>query len=144
MDKLKQFIKKRSKILLASCILSLILFILICPQLVNYSNYINNGMKFDLKSMNSLEFDDTMVKSTFVGMNIYEFNIITSSLLIFITLYNIVGYLYKKNEFILISVGLSVALACMSLYIEDFMGITILFAILNIMGYIEQMKIQRV
>ena len=59
MESIKKFIKERSKILLASCVLSLILFILICPQLVNYSEYINNGMRIDLKSMNTMEFDST-------------------------------------------------------------------------------------
>ena len=136
MESIKKFIKERSKILLASCVLSLILFILICPQLVNYSEYINNGMRIDLKSMNTMEFDSTELTTQLVGRNIYEFNIMISCLLIFITLYNVVGYLYRKNEFILISVGLSVTLACTSLYIDDFMGITILFAILNTMGYI--------
>jgi hypothetical protein len=69
-----------------------------------------------------------------------EFNLIFSSIFVFITLFNLVGYIYNKNEFIFISVGLGVIVTCMSVYVAElvFVILIALATVLNILGYIEQ------
>ena len=81
-----------------------------------------------------------LIWSTHATEAFQEFTLIFSSIFVFITLFNLVGYIYKKNEFIFISVGLGIIVTCMSVYVADlvFVILIALATILNILGYIEQ------
>ena len=144
MEKFKYFIKTRSKILFISSIISAILFILILPEFLKYSDFINHFT--DTVSLNTN--DSTIgevIWSTHATEAFQEFSLIFSCIFVFITLFNLVGYIYKKNEFIFISIGLSVVVTCMSIYVAApiFIVLIALATILNIIGYIEQEHLKR-
>ena len=81
-----------------------------------------------------------VIWSTHATEAFQEFSLIFSCIFVFITLFNLVGYIYNKNEFIFISIGLSVIVMCMSIYVSKpiFIILILLATILNILGYIEQ------
>lgn len=141
MYRIKNFIKCRSKLLFISFIISLILFLLIIPEFLHYSDFIKNIMD---PNYPRLEITDAtlgqIIWDTHATEAFQEFNLIFSSIFVFITLFNLVGYIYNKNEFIFISVGLGVIVTCMSVYVAElvFVILIALATVLNILGYIEQ------
>lgn len=124
-----------------SFIISLILFLLIIPEFLHYSDFIKNIMD---PNYPRLEITDAtlgqIIWDTHATEAFQEFNLIFSSIFVFITLFNLVGYIYNKNEFIFISVGLGVIVTCMSVYVAElvFVILIALATVLNILGYIEQ------
>ena len=141
MYKIKNFIKCRSKLLFISFIISLILFLLIIPEFLKYSDFVKHIMD---PNYSQIEITDAtigeLIWSTHATEAFQEFNLIFSSIFVFITLFNLVGYIYNKNEFIFISVGLGIIITCMSVYVADLVFVILigLATILNILGYIEQ------
>lgn len=141
MYKIKNFIKCRSKLLFVSFIISLILFLLIIPEFLKYSDFVKHIMD---PNYLQVEISDAtlgeLIWSTHATEAFQEFNLIFSSIFVFITLFNLVGYIYNKNEFIFISIGLGIIITCMSVYVADlaFVILIALATILNILGYIEQ------
>lgn len=141
MYKFKNFVKCRSKLLFISFIISLVLFLLIIPEFLKYSDFINQIINPKYAQIDVA--DGTigeLIWNTHATEAFQEFNLIFSSIFVFITLFNLVGYIYKKNEFIFISVGLGIVITCMSIYVADlvFVILIALSTILNILGYIEQ------
>lgn len=141
LQKIKNFIKTRSKILFISFIISAILFVLILPEFLYYSDFIDKIV--DPNAINAEITDATLgeiIWSTHATEAVQEFNLIFCCIFVFITLFNLVGYIYNKNEFIFISIGLSVIVTCMSIYVSKpiFIVLILLATILNILGYIEQ------
>lgn len=141
MYKFKNFIKCRSKLLFISFIISLVLFLLLVPEFLKYSDFIKQIID---PKYSQIEIADgtigELIWNTHATEAFQEFNLIFSSIFVFITLFNLVGYIYKKNEFIFISVGLGIVITCMSVYVADlvFVILIALATILNILGYIEQ------
>ena len=141
MNKIKDFIKKRSKILFISSIISVILFILLIPEFLSYSEFVKVFVK---SSQTAIDVTNStlgeVIWETHSNEIFHEFSIIFSCLYVVVSLFNIVGYIYKKTEFIFISVGLGVVVTCMSIYVSNiiFVVLIALCTILNIMGYTEQ------
>ena len=141
MQKFKNFIKGRSKLLFISFIISLVLFLLIIPEFLHYSDFIKHIID---PNYTQIEITDAtlgeLIWNTHATEAFQEFNLIFSSIFVFITLFNLAGYIYKKNEFIFISVGLGIIVTCMSVYVADLIFIILiaLATVLNVLGYIEQ------
>lgn len=144
MYKVKDFIKTRSKILFVSSIISAILFVLILPEFLKYSDFIHHFTDTVTLNTNDQTIGE-IIWSTHSNEAFQEFSLIFSCIFVFITLFNLVGYIYKKNEFIFISIGLSVVVTCMSIYVTNpiFIILITLATILNIIGYIEQEHLKR-
>ena len=146
MSKIKNFIKTRSKILFVSFIISAILFILIIPEFLYYSDFIKG-----MTNSNTIAVEVTdatvgeIIWSTHATEAFQEFSLIFSCIFIFISLFNLVGYIYKKSEFIFISIGLGIIVTCMSVYVAApiFVILIALATILNIFGYVEQYKLDK-
>ena len=141
LKKIKNFIKTRSKLLFISFIISAILFVLILPEFLYYSDFIDKIVESN--AINTEITDTTLgeiIWSTHATEAVQEFNLIFSCIFVFITLFNLVGYLYNKSEFIFISIGLSVIATCMSIYVSKpiFIVLILLATILNFLGYVEQ------
>ena len=141
LQKVKNFINTRSKLLFISFIISAVLFILMLPEFLYYSDFISgiigaNNIQTELTNATLGE----VIWSTHATEAFQEFNLIFSCIFVFITLFNLVGYIYNKNEFIFISIGLSLIVTCMSIYVakSTFIILILLATILNILGYIEQ------
>lgn len=144
MKKIKEFINQRSKLLFISFILSLILFVLIIPEFIHYSEFLNkiiNPEDINLAETTLAEF----ISVSHSTKAVEEFNLIFSSIFVFILLFNLVGYVYKKTEFIFISIGLSVIVTCISVYVTNtiFLAVMAIATILNTVGYLEQNKINK-
>lgn len=146
MQKIKNFIKTRSKILFISSIISALLFILIIPEFLHYSDFIhhiidnaNNGVEITQATVGEV------IWATHATEAFEEFSLIFSCIFVFITLFNLVGYIYNKNEFIFISIGLGVIVTSMSIYVASpiFIILIALATILNIIGYAEQNSLNK-
>jgi len=144
MYKVKDFIKTRSKILFFSSIISAILFVLILPEFLKYSDFIHHFSDSVTLNTNDQTIGE-IIWSTHSSEAFQEFNLMFSCIFVFITLFNIVGYIYKKNEFIFISIGLSIVVTCMSIYVTNpiFIILIALATALNVIGYIEQEHLKR-
>ena len=144
--KIQNFIKTRSKILFISFIISAVLFILIIPEFLYYSDFIKG-----VTTSNAITVEVTdatvgeIIWSTHATEAFQEFSLIFSCIFVFISLFNLVGYIYKKNEFIFISIGLGIIVTCMSVYVAApiFVVLISLSTILSIFGYIEQYKLDK-
>ena len=146
MKKIQNFIKQRSKILLVSFILSVVLFILILPEFLTYSDFINHIINYEEFNMEVTEATlGEVIWSTHSVEAHQEFNLMFSCIFVFISLFNLVGYIYKKNEFIFISIGLGILVTCMSISVTNpsFIILITLSTILNVFGYIEQYNLNK-
>lgn len=146
MIKMKNFIKTRSKILFISFIISVILFILIIPKFLRYSDFIKLITNSNTVALNVTDATiGEIIWSTHATEAFQEFNLIFSCIFVFISLFNLAGYIYKKNEFIFISIGLGIIVTCMSVYVAApiFVVLIALSTILNLFGYIEQYKLDK-
>lgn len=146
MSKIQNFIKTRSKILFVSFIISAILFILIIPEFLHYSDFIKGITNSNNIALNVTDATvGEIIWSTHATEAFQEFSLIFSCIFVFISLFNLVGYIYKKNEFIFISIGLGIIVTCMSVYVADPIFVTLisLSTILSIFGYVEQYKLDK-
>lgn len=146
MFKFKNFIENRSRILFVSSLISILIFILILPEFLHYSDYIKHIIASNTIDTNITEATlGEVIWATHSVEAFEEFSIVSSSIFVFISLFNLAGYIFKKHEFIFISIGLSIVTTCMSIYItKPLFIISIMFAtILNILGCIEQYNITK-
>lgn len=145
MKKLKNFIKVRSKLLFFSFIISIILFVLMIPEFLHYSNFIdtiiNNNIKLEVTQATIGE----IIWATHAAEAFEEFSLIFCCIFVFISLFNLVGYIYNKTEFIFISIGLGIIVTCMSIYVANvvFIILVTLSTLLNALGYFEQNSINK-
>lgn len=141
MEKVKKFINKRSKLSLLVFLVSVLIGILMILEFTNYFEYMS-------LYYNTEELEEGILK----GMSILPmisneifltFNILVSGILVFISLYNIAGYLHNNAEFMFISTGLCIILFSMGLYVFELGGIVFIgsLVILNLLGYIDQVKL---
>ncbi len=141
MYKIKNFIKCRRKLLFISFIISLVLFLLIIPKFLKYSDFVKHIIDPNYSQIAVTDATiGELIWNTHATESFQEFTLIFSSIFLFITLFNLAGYIYKKNEFIFISIGLGIIITCMSVYVADLVFIILiaLATVLNILGYIEQ------
>lgn len=147
MKKFKSFIESRSKILLVSALVSILLFILALPEFLRYSDYIQHIIEpSNLDASIAEATIGEVIWATHAAQALKEFSLISSAILVFVLLFNVTGYIFQKYEFIFISIGLSVMLTCMSIYVSSVVFIiSLIFAtILNVLGYIEQCSLKKV
>ena len=102
MYKFKNFIKCRSKLLFISFIISLGLFLLIIPEFLKYSDFVKYIMD---PNYTQIQITDAtlgeLIWSAHATEAFQEFNLIFSSIFVFITLFNLVGYIYKRMNLFL-------------------------------------------
>lgn len=146
MKKIQDFIKRRSKILFFSSIISIILFILIIPEFLHYSDFVNtiiseNNINLEISQATMGD----IIWATHATEAFEEFSLIFCCIFVFITLFNLVGYIYNKTEFIFISIGLGIIVTCMSIYVASAIYICLvsLSTLLNLFGYFEQNNINK-
>ena len=144
MKKMKKFLDERSKLALLVFLVSSIVGVLLIFEFTNYSEYINfiDLPSVDTELVNS--YDNAMILQIEGTFKLLNFNILFSSILVFVCLFNIVGYLYNKSEFMFISTGLYVVLFCLGLYVFDIPGVIFIACLflLNVLGYIDQVKLK--
>ena len=147
---MKKFIKERSKILLVATIISIILFVLCIPELINYSKSVNEEVmlynEFMVEKAN-IEADAMAIAlrtGDFLTVMLF-YNLMMFGTLMVASAFNIVGYVYKKLEFQLMSIVFFTINLFTNLYLMDIGGILIfsLLIILNIFGYVGQYRIQK-
>ena len=147
---MKKFIKERSKILLVAAIISIILFVLCIPELINYSKSVNEELllynEFMVEKAN-IEADAMAIAlrtGDFLTVMLF-YNLMMFGTLMVASAFNIVGYVYKKLEFQLMSIVFFTINLFTNLYLMDIGGILIfsLLIILNIFGYVGQYRIQK-
>ena len=136
---MKNFLKERSKILFAVAVLNAILFLIFIPELLEYSKYMANYSS-------NIEFQriiPTMIIYVIGGHAFIQFNFIIILIILFAALANVVGFIYKREEFNFISIGLYLMISCMSLYVFKPFGILLLILLftLSIIGYMDQYNI---
>lgn len=143
MKKIKNFLNKRSKLALLVFLVSIVIGILLIIELTNYSkniSFIDLGTT-DTELANS--YDNATILQVSGSLELLNFNILYCSILVFICLFNIVGYLYNKSEFMFISTGLYVFSFCLGLYVFDIPGVIFIACLflLNVLGYVDQVKL---
>ena len=139
---MKIFLEKRSKILFAVAILNAVLFLLFIPELLEYSKYIS-----DLSCPNP-QFEriiPTMIFYVIGGHSFVQFNFTIVLILLFAALFNIVGFIYKREELNFMAMGLYLMISCMSMYVFHACGtlLLILLFTLSAIGYVDQYMINK-
>ena len=139
---MKDFLKSRSKILFAVAILNVVVFLLFIPELLEYSKYVSN-----LSCLNP-EFNKvipTMIFYVIGGHSFIQFNFLLIIIMMFAALANIAGFIYKKEEFNFIAIGLYLIIGCISAYVFHICGVMLLMLlfILSIIGYVDQYTINK-
>lgn len=147
---MKKFLKERSKILLVSTVICIILFVLCIPELINYSKSVNEEvMLYNEFMVNKANIEaDAMATALRTGdfLTIMLFyKVIMFGLLMIASTFNVVGFIYKKLEFLLISIVLFTINLVANFHLMDIGGILIFSSLilLNIVGYILQYKINK-
>ena len=137
---MKKILEGRSKILFAVAILNAVIFLIFIPELLEYSRYMSN-----LSCLNP-EFDriiPTMIIYVIGGHSFVQFNFVIISIMMIAALCNIIGFIYKKQEFNFMAIGLYLIIGCMSIYVFHIFGtlFLVLLFILSIIGYIDQYNV---
>ena len=145
---MRNFFNERSKILFALAIISLILFILCIPELLNYSKYLSYvgyvDAEFEMESLTLSSIFNIMITG-FAGSMSVQFNCFVFSIIMIASFFNIFGFLLKKYNLNFISIGLYVVILCTSVYVFDILGLLLLIMllILNTIAYIDQMRLNK-
>lgn len=139
---MEKFLNERSKILFAAAIVNAVIFLLFIPELLEYSRYVS-----DLSCLNP-EFSriiPTMIFYVIGGHAFVQFNFFVILIMMFAALFNIVGFIYKKEEFNFMAIGLYLILTCVSAYVFHIFGVILLMLLflLSIIGYVDQYSINR-
>ena len=134
---MRKFLESRSKILFATAIINAVLFLILIPELLEYSKYISNV------ACPNPEFDrilPTMIFYVIGGHAFVQFNFTIILILLFAALFNVVGFVYKKEEFNFMAMGLYLMISCMSMYVFHMWGtlLLILLFVLSAIGYVDQ------
>ena len=137
---MKKFLKNRSKLLFAVAILNAVLFLLFIPELLEYSKYMSNLSESNPEFTRIIP---TMIFYVIGGHAFVQFNFTIILILLFAAIANIVGFIYKKEEFNFIAIGLYLMISCMSLYVFKPFGVILLVLLLtlSIIGYLDQYSI---
>ena len=134
---MRKFLESRSKILFATAIINAVLFFILIPELLEYSKYISSV------ACSNPEFGrilPTMIFYVIGGHAFVQFNFTIILILLFAALFNVVGFVYKKEEFNFMAMGLYLMISCMSMYVFHMWGtlLLILLFVLSAIGYVDQ------
>ena len=134
---MKKFLESRSKILFATAIINAVLFLILIPELLEYSKYISNIACPNPEFGRILP---TMIFYVIGGHAFVQFNFTIILILLFAALFNVVGFVYKKEEFNFMAMGLYLMISCMSIYVFHMWGtlLLILLFALSAIGYVDQ------
>lgn len=143
MTKIKEFIKDRNIFLLISSIINLFMFIVCIGLFIEYAKDTNEIRNIVSNVADpSQTIDRITLAYNIFSMTINEATMFYSILLSFISIFTIVGYIYKENSFILVSTFIN--LICLFLGFKIFnltiTTISLVLFILNILGLITQKK----
>lgn len=122
---MKKFIKERNAFLLVSFVISIAVLLIIVVAFKSHFDLVENLM--------------TGSREYYVDLALISFYTILFVLFVLISLFNMVGFLYKKDEYIFISIGLLVVLLFLHAfggYIELFI-ITIIWCMINVIGLMK-------
>lgn len=138
---MEKFLNGRSKILFATAIINAIVFLLFIPELVEYSKYMSN---ISMLNPEFIRVIPTMIFYVIGGHAFIQFNFTIILILLFAALANVVGFVYKKEEFNFMAMGLYLMISCMSLYVFHPFGILllVLLFLLTCIGYVDQYAIK--
>lgn len=144
---MKKFLKERSKLMLVTCIISVIIVILTIPEFVNESNWIKTFVEtFNEISPNLTEQEIHLALSSSDMINLTSIHMIILTCISFISaILNVASYIYKKLEFQFLSISFLILLILVNCTMFDIGGILFfsLLIILNILAYISQYKINK-
>lgn len=144
---MKKFIKERSKLMLVTCIISVIIVILTIPEFINESNWIKTFIEtFNEISPNLTEKEIHLALSSSDMVNLTSIHMIILNCIFFIAaVLNIASYVYKKLEFQFLSIAFMILLILVNITMFDIGGILffLLIIVLNILGYMSQHKINK-
>ena len=134
---MKKFLESRSKILFATAIVNAFLFLILIPELLEYSKYISN---FSCSNPQFERILPTMIFYVIGGHSFVQFNFTIILILLFAALFNVVGFIYKREEFNFMAMGLYLMISCMSMYVFHVWGtlLLILLFVLSAIGYVDQ------
>ena len=134
---MRKFLESRSKILFATAIINAVLFLILIPELLEYSKYISNVACPNPEFGRILP---TMIFYVIGGHAFVQFNFTIILILLFAALFNVVGFVYKKEEFNFMAMGLYLMISCMSMYVFHMWGtlLLILLFVLSAIGYVDQ------
>lgn len=134
---MKKFLDSRSKILFATAIINAVLFLLFIPELLEYSKYISNVA---CPNPEFIRIIPTMIFYVIGGHAFVQFNFTIILILLFAALFNVVGFIYKREEFNFIAMGLYLMISCMAMYIFHIFGVLLLVLLfsLSLIGYLDQ------
>lgn len=139
---MKKFIKERNKILFASAIISIVFIIISYALVIKDMGYFR--LFFPTVQMGSVSSDAVLLKcnsTLYLAAYLSMYSIISNILLLFMSLFNLVGYACKKNEFHLISIGIGLFTSMILLfYITPIANVLLLLnVLLTILGIIDSM-----
>lgn len=143
MEGIKAFINNRSKIGFIVFLISILLGVLLVEEFMDISKCIK--LMSDSNYNKFIAYNNIEILRVVFPNDLQYISLFVYSLLIFILLFNMVSYIYKKSEFMFISTGLSIFLLCFGFYTFSISGIIFcgcLF-ILNLIGFLDQTSVQR-
>ena len=148
---MKKVFEGRSKVAIVVFVLSVLLLCLLIPTMImkskNIYDYFVGILPFD--DIKQTEINSSVLSSAVLvqwGSDVTILDILLSSVMFVIALFNIAGFVSKRFELNFISIGLSIMTVCFNVYIFDSMMIIILcvlFVILNIWAYISESKLNK-
>ena len=148
---MKKFIKCRNKILFITAIISIIFIILVLPSFVNssYSERMATDIYIADKTTSGMEYINSLDNVSVMQLLTYQtssnYTLILSFTILFVCVFNVLGYIYKKTDYYILSNILSIILICLVSHFEaiPFIIGMLVYIILNIFGCILQFKINK-
>ena len=136
---MKKFISERNKILFASAIISIIFMILSYILVIKDMGYLR--LFFPTVQMGRIE-SEAVLLSCHATMYLSFYSIISNILLLFMSLFNLAGYVAKRQEFNFISIGIGLFTSLILLfYIAPLANVLLLLnVLLTILGIIDSMS----
>lgn len=144
---IKKFINERSKILLVTVILNIIIIFGIIPEFLDYSNWFDKFSMYFYNidpSFTHEEIHLALSSQDFISLS-YIHSILLACFMFASTIFNIASYIYRKLELQFISISFIALIIFVNFFEFDIIGkiIFILIIILNILAYIQQYKLNK-
>ena len=135
---MKKFIKERNKILFVSSIISVIFIILSYMLVIRDMGYFR--LFFPTVEKGSAVSNFVLLSCKNIGF-LSQYSMLVNTLILLMSLFNVIGYVNKKPEFNLMAVGIGIYLSFMLLfYITPIANIMLLLNVLLILlGLIDSM-----
>ena len=135
---MKKFINDRNKILFASSIVSVVFIILAYVLAIRDMGYLR--LFFPTVAKGKIVSDSVLLSCKNLGC-ISQYSMLVNTLILIMSLFNVIGYVNKKNEFHLMAVGIGMYLSLVLLfYITPIANVMLLLNVLLILlGLIDSM-----